>query len=57
MAKNYGCRFLLGNCLFGAVKLTKNADPENINILAMILDLTYVKAFYYQMVVGLIKLL
>ena len=26
--------FTLGNCLFGPVKLTKNADPDKYNIAA-----------------------
>ena len=31
--------FTLGNCLFGAVKVTKNADLINTNILIMVLGL------------------
>ena len=26
--QNLNADFILGNCLFGSVKLTKNADPE-----------------------------
>ena len=26
------CEFAVGNCLFGAVKLPKNSDPENTYI-------------------------
>ena len=31
MSKELNTDFVLGNCLFGAVKLTKNVDPDNYN--------------------------
>ena len=36
---------MLRNSLFGAVKLTANADPSKYNILTMVLDLMQVEVF------------
>ena len=44
-----------GNSSFGAVKLTKNVDPDKISILDMVLDLMHVEVFHHQMVVSLTK--
>ena len=41
--------FTLGNCLFGSVKLTKNADPEKWKYIYYNKDLILVKNFYLQM--------
>ena len=42
--------FAVGNCLFGAVKLTKNSDPENTYIATTLQDLIIVQNFHGQMV-------
>ena len=39
--------FILGNCLFESVKLTKNADPDQYVILVMILNSTCLQNFHY----------
>ena len=41
--------FTLGNCLFRAVKLTKNADPDKINTVLTAKDLIHVRNFHGQM--------
>ena len=42
--------FTLKNCLFGSVKLTKNADPHRYkNIMVMAQDLILVQNFHLQM--------
>ena len=48
--------FTSGNILFGAIKSTKMLILISINILAMILDLMHVEVFWYQIVVGLVKM-
>ena len=48
-SKDLNTDFTLGNCSFVAVKLTKNADPDIYNILAMTLDLILVHNFHGQM--------
>ena len=49
--------FALGNSLFGADKLTKNTDPDNIIFLALVVDLIQMEVFCCQMVVRLVKML
>ena len=44
--------FTLGNCLFGAVKLTKMMVLINIDIVVMVLDLMCVHNFRSQAVIG-----
>ena len=36
--RNLNTDFILKNCLFGSVKLTNNADSDNKNIVATVLD-------------------
>ena len=54
---NVGADFTIGNSLLGAAKLIKNADPESINLLAMVLDLMCVDVSRFQILVGLVKIL
>ena len=49
--------FTLGNCLFGAVKLTKMLILINIDIVVIILYLTFVHIFRCQMVIGFKKVI
>ena len=49
------CYFTLEKSLSGAVKLTKNADPDNILILEMLLNFMQMEIFRYLMVVDLLK--
>ena len=42
--------FTLGNCLIRAVKLTKNVDLINMDIVVMVLDSIHVHGFHYQTV-------
>ena len=44
--------FTLGNCLFEAVKLTTNDDPDKHDILIMVLDSMHVPNFHGQTVAG-----
>ena len=41
--------FTLDNCLFGSVKLTKNADLDKLNIAATAQDLLLARTFHLQM--------
>ena len=50
--RNLNTDFTLGNCLFGSVKLTKNADPDKytyVNIVATAQDLILDQNFHLQM--------
>ena len=42
--------FTLENCLFGAVKLTKNADIDKYEYSGYGIDLMYVELFHFVMV-------
>ena len=48
---NYNSDFTLENCLFGAVRVTKNTDTESMNILDMVLDLMEKEFLHKQLVV------
>ena len=48
---NYNTDFNLENCLFRVVKLTKNVDVNNTNILHMALDLMEKEFFHVRLVV------
>ena len=50
--RNINTDFTLSNCLFGSVKLTKNADPDKytyVNIVATAQDLILDQNFHLQM--------
>ena len=51
-----GADFALGNSLFGAVKLTKNADLDKYPIQDMVLDLMCLQSYHWQMVIDLVKM-
>ena len=40
--------FTLKNCLFGFVKLTKNADPGKYKYIGHSIDLIFVQSFHLQ---------
>ena len=48
MLRNLNTAFIIDDCLFGAVKLTKNADPDKqaySGFVVMVLDLMCIKIF------------
>ena len=47
--RNLNTDFTLNNCLFGSVELTKNADPDNTNIVATEKYLILAQNFHLQM--------
>ena len=49
--------FILGDCLFRAVKLVKNPDQEKMGIVVILLDLMHVHNFHCQIVTGVKMLL
>ena len=55
--RDLNTNFTFDNCLFGAVKLTKNSDSDKYDILVVVLDLLYVHNFTGQSVAGVKMLL
>ena len=55
-AFNIGKDFALRNYLFGAVKLTDNADPDQYKYFGYYIGFHAWKFFDYQMVLGLAKI-
>lgn len=54
---NYvGADFPFGNSLFGAVRLTKNADPNKYYYSGYGIDLIRKENFYCPMLVGLVEM-
>ena len=51
-SRDLNADFTLGNCLFGAVKLTAMLVLINMDIVVMVLDLMHVHNFNCQMATG-----
>ena len=57
LLQNLNDDFTLKDCLFRAVKLTRNADPDKYSYSDMVLDLILVHVFHVQVLNGVKMLL
>ena len=51
-SRDLNAKFTLKNCLFRAVKLTKNADPDKYSYSGYGMDLILVHFFQFQILIG-----